>query len=129
MSRRGFTLIELLVAVAVFTLVATALVMSQVGALRAHRKAKEVELATQVSQRFIARLRAQPEEVLTLCASAQAPLVCTSQPCVAASSEPVCGEGVTDPEFYRVRVQYREGDVDVVDMTTYIYRARGGTEP
>jgi len=129
MSRRGFTLIELLVAVAVFTLVATALVMSQVGALRAHRKAKEVELATQTSQRFIAQLRANPEEVPTLCANAQAPLVCTSQPCVATSSGPVCGEDVTDPEFYRVQVQYVEGNDRVVDMTTYIYRAGGGTEP
>jgi len=128
MSKRGFTLIELLIAVAIFVFVATALVMSQLGALRAHKKAREVQKATQATEQFLSQLRANPADVPTLCPQAAAPLSCSYQPCTVQDGNEVCGSTVSDPTFYRVQVQYTLNQNTAIDITTYIYEKPQETE-
>ena len=128
-NRRGFTVIELLVAVAIFTLAATALVMTQVSAYRAHRKAKEIELATQNAERFVAQLRANSEDLTLLCQEAEAPITCSADPCVVSEGDVVCGTGVSVAEFYRINLRYASDDSeDVVRFTTYIPVTTAGDE-
>ena len=127
MSRRGFTVIELLVAVAIFTLAATALVMTQVSAYRAHRKARAIELATQSAERFLAQLRANPEDLSFLCRQAEAPLSCSAEPCVVSEGGVVCGTGVSSAELYRVDLRYAADDSEhLVRLATYVAAKAAG---
>ena len=128
MNRHGFTLVELIVAIAVFTLVATALVMTQVSSFRAERKANLINQATEEAEQFLARLKASPEELTELCAEAEEPLGCTASPCVSAGGTPTCGEGVTEPEFYRVTVTYELGEEEPLTLSTFIRLPAGEEE-